>query len=626
MLRLMPLLVLVFATSAVVHTADALVWRKGQTRIMPLGDSITNAGPGWRTILQDLLRSDGWTFRMVGGRNEPLLPEGYSTYASGFGGWQIGGLPASQEFGGGNADWAAQRPDLILFHMGTNDLQWGQLSGVDTRLSTKLDEIWTALPDVTILVAKIIPGSDSHSVNSQGVISYNSQVDAFNLLVPTVVAAKRSAGRKCVLVDQWTGFDKSTMLGDSVHPNTLGHQHMAQVWLTAMQVSLAGERPANNLPPLVSARSGGATQVGIAPNAALSVQGTLVDDDGRGAVSYTWSKAYGPGAVTIANASALSTSATFTVPGAYALRLRASDGSADSCDFIRVLVSGAAVPGGGTPGHVISLAFNDASTLVVGDSAGLVPKAKWTVVSKQQLDHSMPFRIANLADDSGATTTMQYRLAGNNVGSVTMSGAPNSTDGRLMNGAYGSTNPLSHFFTGIPYARYDLYLYFRRNETNATDNAFVHFFSLREHDSDRWIAQIFALNQPAFTGTWTLTPSSSWSDQQASTPTGNVALIPDLDLRDLHLLTGGPGSSWAQTGFARSGLCGVQFVERSGGPAPKLGDINHDGVIDGLDLALVKGQLGRTSSDSGWNSACDLDGNGRVDAADLAQVTRNQGR
>ena len=86
------------------------------------------------------------------------------------------------------------------------------------------------------------------------------------------------------------------------------------------------------------------------------------------------------------------------------------------------------------------------------------------------------------------------------------------------------------------------------------------------------------------------------------------------------------GSSWAQTGFARSGLCGLQIVERSGGQAPKLGDINHDGVIDGLDLLLVKGQLGRTSSDSGWNSACDLDGNGRVDAADLAQVTRNQGR
>lgn len=54
----------------------------------------------------------------------------------------------------------------------------------------------------------------------------------------------------------------------------------------------------------------------------------------------------------------------------------------------------------------------------------------------------------------------------------------------------------------------------------------------------------------------------------------------------------------------------------------KAGDVNGDGVVDGSDLMLVKNQFGRTSSDSGWNSACDLNGNGRVDAADVALVTR----
>jgi predicted hotdog family 3-hydroxylacyl-ACP dehydratase len=614
MSRTLLVLIVMSLCVSTLSAADAYIWRKGQMRIMPLGDSITNAAvPGYRKVLEDLMRADGWTYRMVGGRNQPEMPEGYSTYASGFGGWQIGNLPASQNFGGGEADWTAQNPDLILFHMGTNDLQWGGLNGLETTLSAKLDEIWTAIPNATILVANVIPGADSHSVNGQGVITYNSQVDAYNPKVPVLVAAKRAGGKKCVFVDQWTGFNKATMLADSVHPNALGYEHMAQVWLTAMQASLAGDRPSTNLPPVVSARSGGATSVTIAPGSALSLTGTLLDDDGQGAVSYTWSKAAGPGAVTFANANALQATATFTTPGAYAVRLSASDGARVASDYLRVVVSGAAQPGNGTPGRAISIAFNDAAGLGVGDAAGVVAKSHWNVLTKAQLDRSMPIRVTNLVDDSGTSTAFQFRLAGNNVGSATYAGAPATADGKLMSGGAGSTNVLSHFFIGIPYARYDVYLYFRRTTGAAADTSWVHWLSLREHDSDRWVAQIYALNQPAFTGSWIQVPSSSVSDQQGSTPAGNVALIPDLDLPNLHLLTD------------TAGICGAQIVERLGGPAPKLGDVNHDGQIDGLDLELVKGQFGRQQSDVGMSAANDLNSDGRVDAVDLGMVVRTQG-
>ncbi len=51
------------------------------------------------------------------------------------------------------------------------------------------------------------------------------------------------------------------------------------------------------------------------------------------------------------------------------------------------------------------------------------------------------------------------------------------------------------------------------------------------------------------------------------------------------------------------------------------GDVNGDGVVDATDLALVRGQFGRSGS-AITTAGADLDDNGRGDAADLAAVTR----
>jgi len=100
--------------------------------------------------------------------------------------------------------------------------------------------------------------------------------------------------------------------------------------------------PAANQPPNVGA---GPDQTVTFPNSA-SLSGTLTDDglpNPPGAVTCIWSKVSGPGTVTFGDANALNTTATFSVDGAYVLRLSADDGELNSSDEVTVTVNQAPI-------------------------------------------------------------------------------------------------------------------------------------------------------------------------------------------------------------------------------------------------------------------------------------------
>jgi hypothetical protein len=95
--------------------------------------------------------------------------------------------------------------------------------------------------------------------------------------------------------------------------------------------------PVVNQPPQVSA---GADQTIQLP-ASATLAGTATDDGlpvAPGAVSTTWTRVSGPGTVTFANAANRNTTATFSAPGTYILRLTASDGLSTSSDDITLTV------------------------------------------------------------------------------------------------------------------------------------------------------------------------------------------------------------------------------------------------------------------------------------------------
>ena len=101
-----------------------------------------------------------------------------------------------------------------------------------------------------------------------------------------------------------------------------------------VRITGAGGQAPVNQPPTVNA---GANKFLVLP-ATVSLSGAATDPQG-GALSHNWSKVKGPGTVSFSNSTALATSASFSVPGLYLLRLTSSDGSLSSSDDVLVIVS-----------------------------------------------------------------------------------------------------------------------------------------------------------------------------------------------------------------------------------------------------------------------------------------------
>jgi len=122
-------------------------------------------------------------------------------------------------------------------------------------------------------------------------------------------------------------------------------------------VTVTPEVAPPNQAPIVSA---GPDRALRQPETLLALEGTVADD-GRpsGALSLAWSVVSGPGPVTFADATNAATSAMFAMPGAYVLRLTASDGELSAADETAVFYASA------TALSDLVVKAVDASTIVV---------------------------------------------------------------------------------------------------------------------------------------------------------------------------------------------------------------------------------------------------------------------
>jgi uncharacterized protein YjiK len=165
-----------------------------------------------------------------------------------------------------------------------------------------------------------------------------------------------------------------------------------------------------NLPPSVNAGPNRTITFGQA----AVLDGTVSDDglpDPPGAVSTTWSKVSGPGMVTFGNASAVDTTATFSDPGTYVLRLTADDGDLTASDDVTVRVNPvnqAPVVSAG-PDREITLPTNSVALdgTVTDDGLPNPPGAVSTTWSKVSGPGTVTFGNASAVD-----TTATFSAAG----------------------------------------------------------------------------------------------------------------------------------------------------------------------------------------------------------------------
>jgi len=288
LVALVPVLLLA-ARPAPTATAAAAV----PVRIMPLGDSITGSPGCWRALLWNKLQSTGFTnIDFVG----TLPPQGcgipYDGDNEGHGGALASGIVSQNLLPG----WlAATNPNIVLMHLGTNDVWNGQSpTAILASYTTLIGQMRANNPNMTVLVAQIIPMNPTNCTTcAQGVVNLDAAIPAW-------AAALSTAASPIVVVDQWTGFNDATDTVDGVHPNDSGNQKMSDRWYPALASALGGVPVTTTTTPPTTTTvpaSGGCTAVETITNQwAGGFQASVtVTDSGTSAVS-SWHVSFTLGA------------------------------------------------------------------------------------------------------------------------------------------------------------------------------------------------------------------------------------------------------------------------------------------------------------------------------------------
>ena len=196
-------------------------------RIMPLGDSITQGyAESYRRPLWLALRKAGWDVDFVGSMKQGYAggveSSGYDADHEGHWGW------FADEVLGRIDEWSAQaEPQIVLLHLGTNDVGSGQdISETADEIRQIIQRLRAHNPHVHVLLAAIIPVA--HKMAEE-------RIRRFNLQLAAVAKELDTSSSRIVLVDHFTGFDAKQDTYDGIHPNDVGNNKMSNKWLDALE-------------------------------------------------------------------------------------------------------------------------------------------------------------------------------------------------------------------------------------------------------------------------------------------------------------------------------------------------------------------------------------------------------
>ena len=198
-------------------------------RILPLGNSITQGVPEtYRYELYNLLTAAGFDFDFVGSwtASEADYPGEWDKDHEGHSGWTC--MQINNEI----QQWLTlYTPDLVLIHLGTNDVSAVMEGGNNLDISQQalveiIEKLRTGNPQVKILLAQILPFHSEFPTE-------NGLVNEWNQRVSSVASTMNSIDSPIEIVDMHTGFG-DVDLADDVHPSREGAARMASVWARAI--------------------------------------------------------------------------------------------------------------------------------------------------------------------------------------------------------------------------------------------------------------------------------------------------------------------------------------------------------------------------------------------------------
>jgi len=248
-------------------TKNVLIIIKDKLLIGPYGDSITqsnNTHNSYRYNLWTKLLDGSIPFAYVGSQTtnfsgNPVWPKynGLAFDSINEGHWGI----TSQGFVDNYPSWIANyTPDLILLHLGTNDIGGGTPLSTSQANLTKIIQLTRAKnPDLVVFIAKLIPRS--------GVVP-----TAYNDMVASLAASLTTSRSPIVVVDQATGFDTNTDTFDQTHPNASGEEKMARRWFEAIVTYYGIKLPV----PVITSSSSVSGNVGINLNYTINASNTAL--------------------------------------------------------------------------------------------------------------------------------------------------------------------------------------------------------------------------------------------------------------------------------------------------------------------------------------------------------------
>ncbi|MFF0105030.1 GDSL-type esterase/lipase family protein [Streptomyces hirsutus] len=196
-----------------------------ELKVMPTGDSITrgtnhSTGDGYRDFLWADLMASSIVFKrsldFVGTQRSGDVSDADH---EGHPGWRIDQIADVAD-----CSVASFRPNVILLHAGTNDMnQNHQLDSAPERLRGLVNQILADAPEATVLVATLIPSTKE---------GMQAKIDRYNAAVPGVVRGLRNEGKRVRLVDMASALTPEDV--DGSHPDDEGYRKMAYVWLDAL--------------------------------------------------------------------------------------------------------------------------------------------------------------------------------------------------------------------------------------------------------------------------------------------------------------------------------------------------------------------------------------------------------